>query len=61
LRFESTNADNALVARVAAQHFLERRFQQFGYCGDARFGWSNRRAIPRATDSPGIAPAPWRA
>jgi LacI family transcriptional regulator len=36
-------SDDALVARLAAQHFLERGFRQFGFCGDARFGWSDRR------------------
>lgn len=36
-------SDDALVARFAAQHFLERGFRQFGFCGDARFGWSDRR------------------
>jgi len=36
-------SDDALVARLAAQHFLERGFRQFSFCGDARFSWSDRR------------------
>lgn len=33
-------SDSAGVARMAAEHLLERGFRQFGYCGDARFRWS---------------------
>ena len=36
-------SDDAIVARFAAQHFLERGFRQFGFCGDARYSWSDRR------------------
>jgi LacI family transcriptional regulator len=32
--------DDAEIARLAAEHFLERGFKHFGYCGDARFNWS---------------------
>ena len=35
--------DDATVARLAAEHLLERGFKQFAYCGDARFNWSNWR------------------
>ena len=33
-------SDSAALASLAAEHFLERRFTNFGYCGDARFLWS---------------------
>lgn len=36
-------ADDAAIARLAAQHFLTRGFRQFAFCGDARYSWSNRR------------------
>jgi LacI family transcriptional regulator len=32
--------NDAAVARLAAEHFLERGFRNFGFCGDARFNWS---------------------
>src|SRR5687768_9048515 len=32
--------DDAEIARLAADHLLERGFKHFGYCGDARFNWS---------------------
>ena len=32
--------DDAAIARLAAEHLLERGFKHFGYCGDARFNWS---------------------
>ena len=28
------------IARLAAEHLLERGFKRFAYCGDARFNWS---------------------
>ncbi len=36
-------ADDAAVANLAAQHFTERGFREFAFCGDARFSWSRRR------------------
>ncbi len=36
-------ADDTAIARLAAQHFLERGFRHFAFCGDARFAWSARR------------------
>jgi LacI family transcriptional regulator len=36
-------SDDAAIARLAAQHFLERGFRQFAFCGDPRFSWSHRR------------------
>jgi LacI family transcriptional regulator len=36
--------DDAAIARLAADHLLERGFRHFGYCGDPRFNWSNWRA-----------------
>ena len=36
-------SDDAAIAHLAAQHFLERGFRHFAFCGDARFSWSHRR------------------
>ena len=38
--FPSVISDSAAIAGAAAAHFLERGFQNFGYCGDGRFVWS---------------------
>lgn len=35
--------DDEMIARLAADHLLERGFRSFGYCGDTRFQWSQRR------------------
>lgn len=35
--------DDAAIARLAAQHLLERGLKHFGFCGDNRFNWSNWR------------------
>ncbi|MEO6006350.1 MAG: DNA-binding transcriptional regulator [Opitutus sp.] len=32
--------DDAEIARLAAEHLMERGFKHFGYCGDARFNWA---------------------
>ncbi len=32
--------DDEQIARLAAEHLLERGFKHFAYCGDARFNWS---------------------
>ena len=32
--------DDAHIARLGAEHLLERGFKHFGYCGDPRFNWS---------------------
>jgi LacI family transcriptional regulator len=36
--------DDAAFAGIAAEHLLERGFKNFGFCGDARFNWSNWRS-----------------
>lgn len=36
-------SDDVAIARLAAQHFLERGFRNFAFCGDPQFSWSNRR------------------
>lgn len=36
-------SDDAAVARLAVQHFLERGFRNFAFCGDPRFNVSHRR------------------
>lgn len=33
-------SDSAAIARLAAQHLLDRGFRHFGYFGDARFRWA---------------------
>jgi LacI family transcriptional regulator len=35
--------DDAAIARLAAEHLLERGLRHFGYCGDPRFNWSKWR------------------
>ncbi len=35
--------DDALVASLAAEHFLDNGFQHFAYCGERRFRWSENR------------------
>lgn len=35
--------DDAAIARLAAEHLLQRGFRHFGFCGDARFNWSKAR------------------
>ena len=32
--------DDEQIARLAAEHLLERGFKHFAFCGDARFNWS---------------------
>jgi LacI family transcriptional regulator len=36
--------DDDAIARLAADHLLQRGFRHFGFCGDPRFNWSNWRA-----------------
>lgn len=36
-------SDDAAVARLAAQHFFERGFRHFAFCGDPHLNVSNRR------------------
>jgi LacI family transcriptional regulator len=35
--------DNAAIARLAAEHLLERGFRRFGFCGLSNFRWSAER------------------
>ncbi|MFB9277673.1 xylose operon transcription regulator XylR [Cohnella cellulosilytica] len=35
--------DDRAIARLAAEHFLERGFKNFGFYGDSRFPWSKQR------------------
>lgn len=35
--------DDAAIARLAANHLLERGLKHFGFCGDSRFNWSQWR------------------
>jgi len=36
-------SDDPAVAWLGAQHFLNRGFRNFAFCGDSRYSWSNRR------------------
>lgn len=35
--------DDGAIARLAAEHFLERGFEQMAFCGEPEFNWSNWR------------------
>lgn len=35
--------DDREISRMAAEYLMGRGFKHFGYCGDARFNWSNWR------------------
>jgi len=51
--------DDDAIARLAADHFVERDFRHFAFLGDDRFRWSdNRRAALRRRSE--LAVAPWR-
>ena len=41
--FPRVTIDNAAVARLAAEHFAEKRLSHLAFCGDARFLWSRER------------------
>ncbi|WP_395744678.1 XylR family transcriptional regulator [Prosthecobacter sp.] len=38
--FPAVIADGAGLARLAAEHLLQRGFHHFGFCGDCRFAWA---------------------
>jgi LacI family transcriptional regulator len=40
--FPTVMSDSAQIARLAAEHLIERGFRQLAYCGDGRFAWSKR-------------------
>ena len=42
--FPIVHVDDALIARAAADHLLERGFRTFGFVGIRNAGWSDRRA-----------------
>jgi LacI family transcriptional regulator len=42
--FPRVVTDSHAASRLAADHLLERGFQHFGYCGEARYHWSNLRS-----------------
>src|SRR5258706_2698401 len=35
--------DDEAIARLAAEHLMERGFKRFAYCGNPKFNWSNWR------------------
>lgn len=47
--------DDAAIARLAAEHFIERDFRHFAFLGDERFRWSDNRrlAFTHAVDAKG--------
>ena len=55
--------DEAAVGRMAAEHFLERGFRHFAWCGDNRFVWSKLRgdAYAAALAEAGHEVATWQA
>ena len=42
--FPAIITDSAAIGYMAAEHFLDRGFQNFAYCGLEEFLWSRRRA-----------------
>ena len=42
--FPRVATNSFAVSKMAADHLIERGFQNFGYCGDARYHWSNLRS-----------------
>lgn len=42
--FPRVSTDSDAVTRLAVEHLVERGFKLFGYCGEARFLWSQARA-----------------
>jgi LacI family transcriptional regulator len=53
----TVTSDSAGIARLAAEHLLERGLRHFGYVGDARFGWSQKHGgnFVRALQSAGFS------
>jgi LacI family transcriptional regulator len=41
--FPRVATDSNAASRLAVEHLRERGFKNFGYCGDARYHWSNMR------------------
>ena len=41
--FPRVATDSNAASRLAFEHLRERGFRDFGYCGDARYHWSNMR------------------
>jgi LacI family transcriptional regulator len=44
-QYPTVISDSVGVARLAAEHLLERGFRHFGYCGDGRFAWSAKHGL----------------
>lgn len=42
--FPRVSIDNAVVARLAAEHLVAKNLPNFAFCGDPRFLWSRERA-----------------
>ncbi len=38
------DTDDRAISRLGVEHFLERGFEHFGFCGDEGFAWSNKRS-----------------
>ncbi len=58
-------SDDHAIARLGAEHLLERSFRHFGFCGFARENWSKRRGegfvriLPAAGRECGVYESPW--
>jgi LacI family transcriptional regulator len=55
--FPAIITDSASIGRMAAEHFLDRGFQNFAYCGLDEFLWSRKRAahFARRVEQAGFA------
>jgi LacI family transcriptional regulator len=42
-KVSTVTTDNVAIAKLAWQHFFERGFRHFAFCGDSRFPWSVAR------------------
>jgi len=41
--FPVVETDDDAIVRLALQHFADRGLRNLAFCGDSRFGWSNKR------------------
>ncbi len=57
-KFSEISSDPNEIARLAAEHFLERRLAQFAYVGNAEGAWARRRetAFKKYLEQRGLSP-----
>jgi LacI family transcriptional regulator len=60
--FPSIITDSAAIGCMAAEHFLDRGFRHFAYCGLDEFAWSRGRAqhFQQRLEQAGFAVSPYR-